>query len=157
MPETAAAPSSVAWRWREAAADEAAARARDAAAARRQGLLGGAIGCAVAATLLYFGRVRTGGLVAGVAVAIGFLALAAPLTHYSRLVHLFDRFAHAIGTALTWVLMTLLYFLVFFPFGLLLRARGRLRVSRRPDPGRASYWAEASGRVGAADAYRKQF
>ncbi|HEY0781544.1 MAG TPA: hypothetical protein VGE98_03750 [Thermoanaerobaculia bacterium] len=157
MPETAAAPSSVAWRWREAAADEAAARAREAAAARRQGLLGGAIGLAVAGALLYFGREKTGGFVAGVAVAIALLALVAPLTHYRHLISLFDRFAHLVGTAITWVLMTLLFFLVFLPFGLLLRARGRLRVSRRPDPGRVSYWAEASGRVGAADAYRKQF
>lgn len=157
-------PSAVVWDWRRSgAAEDRAAQARDqeAAAARRRGLIGAAVGFTVAA-LFYF--VLEWRIMAAVVAAVTFLltvlALAAPLTAYKRVTGWLDRFAHAVGVAVTWVLMTVLYYVVFLPVGLFLRLRGRLGITHGPEPGRPTYWratAESAGRAKTLDSYRKQF
>jgi len=151
-------PSAVIWSWRQEGDPGAAARAAAAAAgtARGRGLLGAAIGLAAAAILHHF-RPVAGFVVAGIALLFLVIALAAPLTLYPRVMGLLDRFAHAVGTAVTWVLMTLLYYLFFLPVGLLLRAGGKLGITTRFDRGLPSYWSPADERQRAPEAYRKQF
>jgi hypothetical protein len=151
-------PSSVVWDWRRRAAgpDAAAARAREAAAARRRGVIGGAVGLAVAVLFYFFWRPGPAGVVAAVAVFLTVLALAAPLTAYKTVTGWIDRFAHAVAAAVTWVLMTVLYYLFFLPAGLLLRARHRLQITRGADPALPSYWRPISERSG-IESYRKQF
>jgi hypothetical protein len=85
------------------------------------------------------------------------LALAAPLTAYRRVTGWIDRFARGVGMVVTWVLMTVLYYVVFLPVGLFLRARGRLGITRGADPGRPTYWRPTADRVKTLDSYRKQF
>jgi hypothetical protein len=57
--------------------------------------------------------------------------------------------------------MTLLFYLLFLPFGALLRARRRLRLTTGPDPAAATYWtspgAGREGRPRGPEAYRQQF
>lgn len=151
-------PSSVVWDWRRRAggADAAVARAREAAAARRRGLIGGAVGLTVAVLLYFFWRPAPAYVVAGVSVLLTLLALAAPLTAYKTVTGWIDRFAHGVATAVTWVLMTVLYYLFFLPVGLLLRARRRLHITRGAEPGLPSYWRPIPDRAG-IDHYRKQF
>jgi hypothetical protein len=151
-------PSSVVWNWR-GGETESAARGREAAAARKRGLLGGAIGLAVAALFFFlFKRPVAAAVIAGVAVLFTLLAVLAPLTAYKAVTRALDRFAHGVGTAVTWVLLTLLYYIFFLPFGLLLRARGKLAITRSFDPRQPSYWTSLE-RQGArtADSYRRQF
>jgi len=59
--------------------------------------------------------------------------------------------------AVTWVLMTLLYFVFFLPVGLLLRAGRRLGITTAPDRALPSYWSAVSGPARTLDSYRKQF
>jgi hypothetical protein len=154
MPNENRDPSAVIWSWRPQ--DDAGARAREAAAARRRGLLGFAIGI-VAAVVVHHFRPVAGFVVAGVALLFLLLALASPLTLYPKVMGLLDRFAHAVGMAVTWVLMTVLYYLFFLPAGLLLRAAGKLGITTRPERGLPSYWSAADERQRAPEAYRKQF
>jgi hypothetical protein len=152
-------PSTVAWKWRGQSPEEVGTAARgQAAAARRRGLLGGAIGL-LAATGIVFGLHRPGlGAVAGaVAVTIAATALASPLVLYPRLMRAFDLLAHGVGTAVTWVLMVVLYYLLFLPVGLLLRTGGKLGFTRFADPRLASYWNRTEETGPGAEPYRKQF
>jgi chromate transport protein ChrA len=151
-------PSSVAWNWRQVALSEAELRAREARAARRRGALGGTIGLAAAA-LVYFalGRPVAAAVVAGVAVLIALLAFAAPLTLYKSLSRALDRFAHAVGAAVTWVLMTVLFYLLFLPVGLFLRMRGKLAITHGADRRLATYWRTTDGSARTPESYKKQF
>jgi len=172
MPESTINPSAqaaaVAWNWRDRATAGAAALAREAAANRRKGLIGGAIGLAFAALLHFvFHKERSAEVIAAVAVLVALLALASPLGAYKVLARWLDVFAHAVGTAVTWVLMAVLFYLVFLPAGLILRARGRLGITLGNHPGNnpdadrrlPTYWiaTEERERARTPESYRKQF
>jgi VIT1/CCC1 family predicted Fe2+/Mn2+ transporter len=158
--EPKAQASSVAWNWRDRAAKAETARVREAAANRVKGLIGGAIGLAVAALLYFvFHKEKTAGVIAAIAVVVALTALASPLGAYKTLSRWLDRFAHAVGAAVTWVLMTVLFYLVFLPAGLFLRTRGKLAVTKGADRRLPSYWiaTEERERARALESYRKQF
>jgi hypothetical protein len=158
--EPRAEAASVAWSWRDRAAREAAARAREARANRLKGLIGGAVGLAVAALFYFvFHREKMGSFVAGMAVAFALIALISPLGFYKRTLKVLDVFAHAVGTAITWVLMTILFYLVFLPAGLILRGRGKLGITRGADRRLPTYWilTEERERARTPESYRKQF
>ena len=154
MPNEPREPSAVIWSWRQG--EDPGVRAREAAAARRRGFLGAAIGLAAAAVVHHF-HPKAGFVVAGIALLFLAIALAAPLTLYPQVMKLLDRFAHAVGTAITWILMTVLYYIFFLPVGLLLRAGHKLAITTRFDRGLPSYWSAADERQRAPEAYRKQF
>ena len=132
-------------------------RARLAAAARRRGLIQAAIGFAAAAILAWrFGRTPAA-IAAGVATLIGLLALVSPLGALAVVERAVGRFAAWVGTAVGWLLMTPLYYLVLTPLGLVLRARGRLRIRRRPDPRVTTYWTELPEPKSGTEPYERQF
>jgi hypothetical protein len=151
------------WPWRDGggdrvAADDGAARRT---AARRRGAVRAAVGLLVAVALAFWKPVL-GAVVAAVSLAILLLALTSPLGGYARLERGLERFAHGVGTAVTWLLMPLLFYLLFFPVGLLLRSAGNLRLSRRPERRLESYWwrpeAPRAGWQGRdVGRYRRQF
>ena len=148
-------PSAVIWRWRGGESAEQA-RAREAAAARRRGASGAAIGLAMAAAVYFLAhRPVAAAVIAVIAIAFALIALLSPRTLWPRATRTLDRFAHLVGIGVTWVLMTLMYYLLFLPVGLVLRARKRLGITRSFDPGMSSYWIEARPRT--PDSYRRQF
>ena len=152
------AASSVAWDWRARAAGNEQARAREAKASRRKGLIGALINLAAAAALYFFwDQPRTAAVITAIAIAIVLMALLSPLGLFKRLSRGFDRLAHAVGAGVTWVLMPVLFYLVFLPVGLFLRARGRLAVSRHADRRLPTYWTSTEERVRTSESYRKQF
>lgn len=156
MQDRSSDPSAVVWTWRKAGDDDATARRREAAAARRRGVIGLAIGLATAA-LIFLWKPVLAAVVAGIALVLGLIALAAPLTLYKQVTRGLDLFAHGVGMVVTWVLMTLLYYLLFLPVGVLLRSRRRLGITRSFDPALSTYWKATDGRERAPESYRKQF
>jgi hypothetical protein len=156
--QSRAEASSVAWSWRDRASQAERARAREAASARTRGVVGGLIGLAVAAAIYYFFRRPVpAGIVAAIAVVLALIALASPLGLHKKVTRVLQRFAHGVGAAVTWVLMTLLYYLVFLPTGALLRARRRLGITRGADRGLPTYWIPARERARTPESYRRQF
>jgi hypothetical protein len=150
-------PSAVVWRWNGGETDSQE-RAREAAAARKRGLLGGAIGLAVAAVFYFLlKRQEAAAVIASIALLFTLLALLAPLTAYKSVTRALDRFAHALGTAVTWLLLTLMYYLFFLPLGWFLRTRGKLAITRSFDPRLPSYWTSLEGRELNPESYRRQF
>lgn len=158
-------PSAVVWDWNRTGtgddqieAKRNAADAADAAntAARKRGVIGGLVGLLIAAVVYHFWRPGLAYVIAGISLALALLAIVAPPA-YRKVAGLLDRFGHAVGMAVTWLLMTLLYYALFLPVGLFLRARGKLAVTRHPDPRLASYWSSTEGKPWTAESYRKQF
>lgn len=153
------APSDIVWNWRQAA-DPGASRSRaaaEAAAARRRGLIQAAVGFAVALGLGLLWRPVAGWVVGGITALLLLIALAFPLTLHAKIQRGLQVFGHAVGMAVTWVLMTLLYLLLFLPVGLVLRATGKLGITTRPDPRAASYWKTTDPSRHTPQQYRKQF
>jgi len=142
------------WQWRRAqAADD---RAQAAAAARRKGLLGGVVGLAVA-TALYFWKPQMALVVVAIAALTTLLALVSPLGAFRALTRALEAFAHGLGLVLTWLMMALAYYLLFLPVGLLLRATGKLHITRGADAKRTSYWQESTAPAAGIDSYRRPF
>jgi hypothetical protein len=153
MPETIH-PSAVVWDWRQARAkDEQAERT---AAARKRGWIGGLVGLGIAVAAFFLWKREAGYVIAGVSLALALLAFVSPGA-YLKIMAVLERFAHAVGSVLTWVLMSLLYYLLFLPVGLFLRMRGTLGVTQHPDRRLPSYWSSTEERAWTAESYRKQF
>ena len=149
-------PSAVVWDWNRTATRDDQNEARHNAAARKRGVIGGLVGLVIAAVVYHYWRPGLAYVIAGISLALALLALAAPPA-YRKVAGLLDRFGHAVGMVVTWLLMTLLYYVLFLPVGLLLRARGKLAVTRHPDRRLASYWTSTEGKPWTAESYRKQF
>ena len=77
----------------------------------------------------------------GVAATVLVLAAVAPRA-LAPLEWLLSRIFKLVTQVLTYVLVTLTFFLVVTPIGLLMRAFGRDPLGRRPDPEATSYWVD---------------
>ncbi|HYO15343.1 MAG TPA: hypothetical protein VE685_19265 [Thermoanaerobaculia bacterium] len=151
-------PSAVVWDWRKSAAAPGADRAGETAAARRRGAIGGLVGLSVAAVIWFlFDRPVAAAVIAGIAVVLTLIAFLAPLTLYKKISRGLEIFAYWVGSGVTWVLMTLLYYLLFLPVGLVLRARHKLGITRSADRKAPTYWMDTEARPRTPESYRRQF
>lgn len=75
---------------------------------------------------------------AGIMAALAVLAWTAP-ARYAPVQRALDRLIHLLLTAITWVLLGLVYFLVFTPLRFVRSLAGRDPLARAPDPAAASY------------------
>jgi len=141
------------WNWRAGKSDQTGAQA---AHARREGLLRAAIGLAVAAAVWLVWKAPIAPVIGGVSAAVGLLALLSPLGAYRLINRAIAALGRGIATGVTWLLMPIVYYLLFLPVGVLLRARGRLRMKGGPEKGLASYWI-ATDRPHPAESYERQF
>ena len=96
-------------------------------------------------------------MVAGIAIVLALLALVAPLTIFKRVSQALEVFARAVATAVTWVLMTLLYYIVFLPAGLVLRSGKKLAITQGADSRLPTYWTRTEEREIPLESYRRQF
>jgi hypothetical protein len=67
------------------------------------------------------------------------------------------KFAFVLGWINTRILLTVFYYLVLTPIGLILKLRGRDLLARKPDTRAASYWIKRERRPFAPARYEKQF
>jgi hypothetical protein len=105
---------------------------------RRFGLSFGA-GLTVLSTLLFWRDKAPAPIVLGVALTILAFAALAPRA-LAPLEWLLERIFKTVTLALTYLVLTLVFFLVVTPIGLIVRATRRDPMGRRPDRTRASYW-----------------
>lgn len=172
-PAPAAAPPdpvvATVWPWRQADEAEGRAAEREAAqrrAARRGAAIRTAIGFLIAVALAFW-KPWLAVVVVTLSLITLALALASPLGAYARLERGLDRFAYLVGLSVTWILMPILYYLLFLPTGLALRAGQKLRLTRRPEPDLPTYWVRPHGadpddpegrwQGAGLDRYRRQF
>jgi hypothetical protein len=155
--ETGKSVAAAVWPWREEPERRERERARLARERRRSGLVQGIVGGIAAFLLTRYVSPVAGTVVAVIAGTLLLLALASPLGAYGKVTSWIGRFAHGVGLAVTWLLLPVLFVLVFWPLGLALRARGRLRLRTSPDRTAGSYWGSAGTWPKPADDYRRQF
>jgi hypothetical protein len=149
-------PSAVVWSWREPPPDPHAAEHRRASRldGLRQALIGTAIGVAVFFLLSWILAVVAWGVSALLLLA----AMLSPTRIYRGIQIGVSAAARAVGTALTVVLLTPLFFLFFMPFRILLRSGRRDRLARAfPEPSASSFWIDRDGAEVTAESYRRQF
>jgi hypothetical protein len=135
--ERQAAVAKACWDWR-AAATGAAARA--ATRSRRvKSLVGAGVGAVAAAW--FFARGHHGlAVVPAVFALVGlFMGTVAPAALVARWHGGVDAFSAFTGRAFAWVVLTPVYLLFFWPFGLVRRLRGHDALQMR-GPSRPSYW-----------------
>jgi hypothetical protein len=151
------------WRRREEGPGGGPEALAAAVIARRQGAIRAGIGLVAAAVIYVLWNPVAAVVVAGIAGLSLILALASPLGAYARIDRWMAGFAHVVGTAVTWLLMPVMFYLVFLPVGLVLRSVGRLRLIRSLDPEAASYWIVRTedrrdgDEQGTVHDYRRQF
>ncbi len=110
------------------------------AQARKSALVVGAVLAAIAAWNLYRGRTTVVIVLGAIGVALLAVALLSPAL--ARAFHkAWMRLAVFLGHVNSRVLLTLMYYLVFTPYGLASRMFGRDPLRRRAEP-QASYWTE---------------
>jgi hypothetical protein len=109
------------------------------------------------AALLAFWKPLLAAVAATLALALLAVALASPRGLYPRVERGLAAFARAVGLGVTWITLTAVHLLVFLPLGLLLRATGRLRITRSPDPAAATYWRLPDRPRAGAGGYERQF
>ena len=151
-------PTAVVWPWREREAREETRRVAAVRAARGRGLIQAAVGLAAAALFAFvFHKPRFAMVVVSIASIVGLSALISPLGIYGWITRGVEKLGYWIGTLLTWILMPLLFFFLFFPVGLFLRARKRLGITRGRDSRLASYWISTTERKSTRESYDRQF
>jgi hypothetical protein len=149
-PEAAA----VVWEWNR---PRAAAQAVSAGRERLLGTLQGAVVAAVG-FLLFRHWSRAGGLVALVVSGVILVsALASPTGLYAGVKRAFLALGHLTGRALAWLLMPLVFYGFFLPFGRLMRRGRRDRLKRFYEPGAESYWEPHSGPTAASGSPDRQY
>lgn len=154
---TANARPAPGWHWDDPGRDRRPGEGDPATRARRRGAIQGAVGLAVATALWLVWRSPLAYLAAAIALLLVLLALAAPLTGYARVSRALEAFGRWVGLAVTWLLMGLLFYLLFLPVGLLLRARRSLHVTTGFDRAAPTYWQPTAARTGGSERYQKQF
>ncbi len=145
------------WDWR--AETPAAPKAESAGRARLHGSLQALVAAAIGGAIFVWLSQTVGTVVLTVAAIVGFSALVAPTTLYAAIQRLFMLLGQWTGRALAWVMLVPLFYLFFFPFGLLFR-RGRRDRMRRwfdgEDAG-SSYWEPHEGITAASAARTRQY
>jgi hypothetical protein len=132
-PEAAA----VVWTWRDAAPP----RRPDPRPVRLRGLLRAAAGLAVAGVLAWLGHEHVALVVSSAATLLVLAALLSPLGLYAAIERLFGALGSGVQRTLTWIVLPLIFYLFFVPFGLLFRRGRRDSMRRFYDAGAPSYWS----------------
>jgi len=84
-------------------------------------------------------------------------ALFSPGGVYATLERMLVAIAQRLGRALTWVLMVLLFYLFFTPFGMVFRRGKRDSMKRFFDSEAETYWEPHEGLTAASSSHESQF
>jgi hypothetical protein len=128
--------SAVIWRWRGDPAAQRPAPGR----ARLHGALQALAGAAVGAIFFLFWSRKVAAVAFAMSAFVGLSALLSPTGFYPRLRRFFDATGHAVGVVVTWIVMVPIFYLFFFPFGVLMRRGRNDRMRRYYETDAPTYW-----------------
>jgi len=137
-PGRAEAAASI-WDWRHR--QIAAAPEISASRARIRGAIQGLTGVAAGGLIFASASTTLGTVVLGIAGLILLAALISPTGLYAGIALGLEALGHFVRRAMTWVLMPLIFYMIFLPFGLLFRRGHKDPMRRFYDPNAATYWS----------------
>ena len=92
-----------------------------------------------------------GTVVMSIAALILLSALLSPTGLYAGIERLFAALGRRVGTGLTWIVLPLIFYLIFLPFGTVFRSGRRDPMKRFYEADAESYWSpRRAGRSGSA-------
>ncbi len=124
--------------------------------ARLRGVLQALMAAGVGVLLLVLGVRLLATVVLALASLLLVSALVSPAGIYAAIERAFRALGRLVGQALSWILLPLIFYGVFLPFGLLFRRGRRDRMKRLFEDGAASYW-QPHRTIPASKSYRRQF
>jgi hypothetical protein len=124
---------------------------------RRRGLLRSLFPAAVGATFYYFDSHGAAMLLFATAAILVAASIASPRGLLPAIERGVTSLAEMFARALTWLIMTLVFFLFFVPFGLLMRRGERDHLRRKFDPDAATYWEPCEGTTVASKSLERQY
>ena len=141
------------WSWRS----EDAPAARPVASPRRLLLLRALVAYGIGLVVFGLWSRVIGGTVLGLATLVLLAGLLSPRGAGAALDRLFRATGLFVRRILTWLLLVPIFYLILFPFGLLLRRGRRDRLQRRLEPDSDSYWQPLSGPTGSSSSLERQY
>jgi len=147
--------AAVIWDWRgRKSADGSMDRAR---AIRIRGTTQALVGATAGGLIFHFVSPTVGTIVLTISGVILASALLSPKGLFSAIERLFVSLGLGIGRVFTWILLPLIFYLVFLPFGLLLRRGRRDSMKRFYEPDADSYWSQRDGVTTASASRDRQY
>jgi len=148
------AASATIWNWQD---NQITTSGPTASALRLKGCLQGIAAGVVSALFFYFGLI----IMSYIAAALGSLffltALLSPTGIFAVLNRGSGKLGYWLGSAMKWVIMPLIYYVFFLPFGKLFR-RGRRDVLKRfYEPDTSTYWSTVEADRQESGSRRRQF
>ncbi len=157
MQLAAGRPEAAAVIWNPLGGDPPEERVQLARAARRRGRLQALVAAAAAALSYWLWSPVVASVVISVAAILLIASQASPLAAWAAIERAFAALGHYTGEAITLVTMTLLFYTVFLPFGLLFRRGARDPMKRFCDPERDSYWERRNTARTGSDSRSRQY
>lgn len=147
-PEAAAAI----WDWKQAAV---ASDHESNGAIRLRGTLRAVAGVVVGALVYHYLSTLMGSIVLGITALLFLAAVLSPTGAYAIVERLFTATSSSFGRLISAIVLPAVFFLVFVPFGLVMR-RGKRDEMRRFYEDRETYWSKRDeGRSGSAHRERQ--
>lgn len=130
------------WDWRALRAAKTGNAGALESQARTRGLLRGALVAVVGALVFVFWSRVAGSIALAFSGIVLTSALVSPTGLYAALERALESATRGLGLGLTWVFMSIIFYGVVTPFGLLFRRGSRDPMRRFYEPSAASYWSE---------------
>ena len=145
----------VTWNWRE---DEFSPPAPSSAgAARLRGTIQGAVGISIAALVYVFLSHTAAMVIFGIASTIALAAVISPEGLFAGIESVFRATGRVFGRLMTWLLLSLIFYSFFVPFGALFRRGHRDSMKRLYEPDAPTYWTSREPREAGLAFYERQF
>lgn len=141
------------WRRERSSSGDASTPSR----ARIRGSIQAAVGVAVAVLIFFFWSPMIAYVVSGFATLLFIAALASPTSLYPGFQRFFELTERLVGGVLTWMIMVLLFYLFFLPFGLLFRRGKKDRLKRHRDAEATTYWETCDGRTASPESAERLY
>lgn len=141
------------WSWRhdEREPEEEASPAR----ARLRGLIQALAGLTIGGIVFLFVSQAVSYFIFSLAALVFLAAVISPLGLFAGIERAFAAFGRVVGRLLAGLLLPMIFYGIFLPFGLLFRRGSRDSMKRFYEIDAPSYWTHREPRT--ADSYRRQF
>ena len=146
--------SAAIWSWEEA---QSRSQSASPASIRLRGAIRSLLGGGVGALVLVFGSRPMGTVILSVAGLLLFAALLSPTGIYAVAERALASFGSFAGRVMSWLILPVLFYGIFVPFGLVFR-RGQKDALQRFFVGeRESYWSDREGNRTASGNRERQY